>query len=796
MLITPRWKKVISDLWGNKVRTLLVVMSIAVGIFAVGVVSGTYQILQKDVNADYLSANPHRAVIYCQLFDDDLLAALRRTPGVAQVEGSTSITAQIADRTGKLLPAQISGIPALSELQIDQLRLESGAADLGDREIYLERSSYKGMGVNIGDMVKITLADGRVRDLQIAGVVHDVTGDPFMFSNSVSGFVNLSTIEWLGGSRLYNSVLLTTAERGSDEAHVREVASWVATKITKSGREVFITIVFHPGQHPIQQILDPLLALLGALGLMAVFLSVFLVVNTISAMMSQQIRQIGVMKAVGADMGQIVGMYLTLVLAFGIVALLLAVPLSAVAAYLFSSFIAQLMNVNLAAFRIPSQALTQQVLVGLCVPLIGALWPVLGGARLTVREAISNYGLSAGSRRGWFDQVLETVRGLPRPLLISLRNTFRRKGRLLLTLSTLTLGGAIFISVFNVRNSMYLALDKTFGYILSDVNVDFQRSYRMKRIEEAFVGVPGFVSAEGWGLSNAQAIRPDGETGDDIVIFAPPAGSSMIKPVMTSGRWLISGDENAIIIGNHFVKMRPEVKLGDEVNLRIEGHDFPFRIVGTYEMAGTVIPPIVYANFEYLARIRNEVGQVYSLRVVTEQHDFLHQQEAVDALKARFDQLGLAVAGIRTGTETINQQRAAVDIMIYLLLSMAVLIAVVGGLGLMGTMSMNVLERTREIGVMRSIGAVDLAIMQLVVVEGMFIGLISWALALLVTIPITYLLDTVVGISILNVPLAFVFSKEGTLIWVVVVLFLSMLASVVPAQNAVRLTVRDVLAYE
>jgi putative ABC transport system permease protein len=421
---------------------------------------------------------------------------------------------------------------------------------------------------------------------------------------------------------------------------------------------------------------------------------------------------------------------------------------------------------------------------------------VLNGARMTVREAISNYGFTTGGSRSFLDAILENVRGLPRPLLISLRNTFRRKGRLALTLFTLILGGAIFIGVYSVRDGLYQAIDKTFGYIQSDVNVEFGRSYRLERINAAVEDVPGIVSIEGWSQSIAQALRPDGVTGDDIILYAPPAKSTLIDPVMTAGRWLTPADENAIVVGNHFVKLRPEVGVGDVVRLRIEGKDYPFTVVGIYQMAGTVVYPIVYVNFEPLARIRNEAGQIYSLRVVTDSHDFARQQEVAKAMEMRFNYDDFVVGSIITGSETIQQQRVTIDVLVYLLLFMAVLIAVVGGLGLMGTMSMNVLERTREIGIMRSIGAVDLAIMQLVIVEGMVIGLISWAFGALLSIPIASGLNNIIGTSLLNVPMDYTFAVDGLITWAVVVVLLSAVACVIPARNAVRLTVRDVLAYE
>ena len=117
-------------------------------------------------------------------------------------------------------------------------------------------------------------------------------------------------------------------------------------------------------------------------------------------------------------------------------------------------------------------------------------------------------------------------------------------------------------------------------------------------------------------------------------------------------------------------------------------------------------------------------------------------------------------------------------------------------MGLTGTMGMNVLERTREIGVMRSIGAVDREIMRTVIVEGLVIGGISWLLGALLSFPITYLLSSIISSAIFQSQIAVHFTFTGFLIWLAVVLALSAVASILPARNAARLTIREVLAYE
>ena len=127
---------------------------------------------------------------------------------------------------------------------------------------------------------------------------------------------------------------------------------------------------------------------------------------------------------------------------------------------------------------------------------------------------------------------------------------------------------------------------------------------------------------------------------------------------------------------------------------------------------------------------------------------------------------------------------------------MAVLTAFVGSIGLTGTMSMNVLERTREIGVMRAIGAVDFMVMQSVIIEGLVIGLMTWVLAIGLSFPISTLLLTIVGETMMGSAMSLTFTPLGIVLWLVIVIVLSLVASIMPARNAARLTISEVLAYE
>ena len=158
--------------------------------------------------------------------------------------------------------------------------------------------------------------------------------------------------------------------------------------------------------------------------------------------------------------------------------------------------------------------------------------------------------------------------------------------------------------------------------------------------------------------------------------------------------------------------------------------------------------------------------------------------------------LGFKVRIAEAGRASLDTAVESLDTLVVFLLIMAVLTAIVGSMGLTGTMGMNVLERTREIGIMRAIGADDRAVMRTVIAEGIFIGTISFGLAVILSIPFTYLLSTIVSLAVFQTPITVVFTYAGYAIWLGLVLVLSALASILPARNAARLTIREVLAYE
>ena len=795
-MLSPRWRKVLGDLWSNKTRTVLVVLSIAVGVFAVGMIAGSQVMLAHDMSAANDASNPFSASINTdQTFDDELVQAIRRMPGVDDAEGLSTPVFQVSAGPGVWKNTRFKVIPDFKNLRIGTIKPLSGAWPPPKKELLLERSSLSYLNTHVGSTVLVDLPDGTKRQMRVAGAVYDVAWASQLFSFGAA-YITSDTARWLGQSGEFSELRITVDGDRHDIAHIKQVVSQVRDKIERSGRTVgSVNIPSPPGKHWADEILQAIMLIMSVLGAISLLMSGFLVVNTISALLTQQTRHIGVMKSIGARSRDIVGMYLMTVFIFGVLALLVAIPLGALGAQVLVNVFAGLMNFDPLGGGVPPHVLGLEVAAGLMVPLLAALWPVSAGTRVTVREAISGYGLGKGRYgRSRLDRLIGRIRFLSRPLLLALRNTFRRKGRLALTLSTLVLGGAMVIGVLSVRASLLKTLDDYFLIYNYDIGVYMARPTRVVAIENAARHVPGVVAVESWGQASGRRVLADRTKTPGITMTGMPKQTRLFEPKILAGRWLLPADENAVVIAADLLKTEPDLKLGGDLVLDINGHETSWRIVGIAQ--ALLVGRQVYTDYDYLARITNSVGRSGVVRVVAQQHDGAFEAQVAKDLRERFKQAGLQVSG----TQTIGEIRKGVEfqfnIIVAMLLVMAVLLAFVGGLGLMGTMSINVLERTREIGVMRAIGASNGAILRIVLVEGVMIGVVSWLIGFVLAFPFSMLLSSVVGQAFVRSELNFTFSLTGALLWLGVVTALAALASFLPAWNASRVTVRDVLAYE
>ena len=804
--LSPRWRKVWADLWGNKLRTVLVVLSISVGVFAVGMVYSSYLMFERDLANSWASASPASASIYADPFDEELVQSVRSLRGVQEAEGRRNVDLRVRAAGGEWRQMLLTAIPDYNRQKVNVLRAQSGAWPPGDGDVLLERSSLADLGVSQGGEIVVETPKGRKRSLKVTGVVYDPSQIPSLFSGRSYGYISMNTLEKLDEPRRLDQVSFVVKPavlKGKDTAPIEAVGRQAWNKLEQGNTTVFWLQVYKPGEHPMQPAINAMILLLAVLGVLSLLLGTFLLVNTVSSILAQQMRQIGIMKAIGAQRDQILQMYLVLVGAYGVLSLIVAAPLGALAASAVTSFVAGVFNFNSGGLELPPRVLLLEASVALLVPLVAAIWPVWRGTGVTVREAVSDYGISDLQAKGrvdrWLDRILAKLKKLPRPVLLSLRNTFRRKGRLALTLLTLTTAGTVFIAVFSVRASLYSTLDQALDYFRYDVSIGFVENYRASRIEQEVMRVPGVKAAEAWGFTSGRVLRDERkeseeEASKNVFILAPPADTKMIKPSLVDGRWLVKEDESALVVNTEVVKDNPQLKVGSPAVVKVGTRKLRFTVVGIAQ--STLTGPLVYAPYDWLTGAVQEAGRARSVQVIANSADPKEQTALGRSLEEHMKKNSLRVSNVDVTWELKQRSRFQFDILITFLLIMAVLLAVVGALGLMGAMGINVLERTREIGIMRAIGASSLDIAKVFVVEALCIGIVSWLAGVILALPVAALLSYQVGVLFLQSPLAFTFSFWGVGIWLALSTFLSVLASLMPARNAARLSVRDVLSYE
>jgi len=802
-MLRARWYKVINDLFGNKTRTLLIVLSMSVGLFALGIILSARTILSDGLAESFAAINPSSGTVRtAELFEEEFIESVRSMKDVQEVDARRNISARVQIKTGEWKNITIFVVADYDDIRVNKVAPQSGAWPPPEHEILIERAALSVIDSQVDDVILIRFPNDVEREVRIAGMAYDPAQLPAQIDGSPYGYITFDTLEWFGEPYGFNE-LHVIATHPEDKDWAQQVVNRVKDKAEKSGYTIPLSMTAEPGQLPMNDVLQGILLLMGLLGVLSLFLSIFLVVNTVSALLTQQKRQIGVMKAVGGSTIQILGMYLVMVLAYGVMALLIAIPLGVQGAQALSSTLAAFFNFEIHSMEVPPQTFLIQIAVGLILPVLASLIPFLSSLRVSASEAMSSYTMGKGRfGKSWIDRLLSGVnlwfmRNLTiRSILLSVRNTFRNKGRLTLTLITLTLGSATFISVFNVRASLSSTVDDMIKWFNCDMMLTLDRTYRADKIQLEALNAPGVTQTDVWIQLPARRVRPDDSETGMIYMFAPtirPEGL-IRSPAIAEGRWLLPSDENAIVVPSAFLLDEPDLKLGGDIVLKIYGKEHTFKIVGTY--VGMAFAPMIYGNYDYITRLTNRVGEADALMVSMQSHDPAYVDAATGVLEEHFESVGVRISMVATINNERAEAEASFDVIVALLLVMAILLALVGGLGLMGTMSINVLERTREIGVLRAIGAPNRGVASVFILEGVVIGLLSWLMGAGLAVPMSQGLNQALGQVVMGTPLTYSYSMPGLWLWLVIVVLLSVLASFIPARNASRLTVREVLAYE
>ncbi len=776
------------DLWVHKARTLLVVFAIAIGIIGAGSVLNTWAMLRRVTRDGFMATNPASATIRTEAIDAVLLARVSAVPGIAAAAARRTVIGSImAD--GGWRTAVLFSVADFSRVEIGTLKVESGIWPPRDGTITLERSSVEFAAISVGESTAVQFGTAPPVPLSVTGITRDAGLAPGWMEHVVYGFVTPATLARLGAPATFDQLQIVVTDRSLGREAVRRIAFEVKAVVEATGRTVADVDVPEPGRHIHAGQIDSLLYTQGAFGLLSLLLSCFLVVNLITGMLAGQVREIGIMKTIGARPGQLAWMYLGLAMVLGVVASVVAVPTAAIIGRWYAQFTADLLNFDTTGLAIPVWAIALQLMIGALLPVVAAAIPVSRGCRISVSEALRDFGIDGGgSAPGWIQRRFS---GLSRPLLLSLRNAFRRRQRMALTLVTLATGGAVYLGSLNLRASIERAVGVLFSATPYDLAIRFSKSHPADSIETTVAQVAGVKQVEAWGGLRAALARPNGTLGNSFPVTAAPFGSALTRDSILAGRSFEAADSNAIVVNRRLLKEEPGLAVGTAVTLIVGGRRTEWMVVGVVESGPT---PVAQTTRQALARIGGLDGLDRTVITVVS-HEPGAEGETSRRLREALETRGFEVAAIQLISESRRSMEDHLLMVADFLKVMSQLMIVVGGLGLASTMSLSVLERTREIGVLRAIGARPGAILTLVQVEGLVIALASRVVAVPLSVPMSVILGRAFSRIMIPVPVSYVPELAGVGQWLAVVIGVSVAASAWPALRALRITTAAALSF-
>lgn len=812
-----RERKILRDIWSRKARTLLVAISIFIGVFGTVTLFTMGDLLVRQLEADldqdalamiraYLAVPPGTSPD-----NNAVLAALRDLPGVTAVEG------QAAYPLYWKLPGderyQTSFVFGYSEpyeqLQLEPPRLEEGRFPQpgeGQRELVVERRFAEKHDLAIGDQIMVRAlgavnGDAQATDQEETWTIVGTVFHPYGYQTFTivlpedSLYATYEDAQHLAGFDGFSSLYVRyesyeLADQQSDRFNA-------AIAQTRAYIPVF-TYKEDPAENSLIGFAQTTGNVMSSLALIALAVSGFLVFNVLNAIVTEQRQQIGVMKSLGATRADNFMIYSGMALVYGIVGVVFGVALGIPGGYVAAQGLAQSANTTIQEFGTSTRAIVLGIIVGLAVPVLASLLPVFNGTRVTIIEALTDLGISAEFGRG---PLARLIKRLPIPITIrqGISNVLRKKGRMLLTVVTLTLAAGAFMGIYAV----FASVDEVLNGFFNTYNFHFA----VQPMEEDALPDVEAVLAEQYsdlipvGPYISIAIEIDGFDKEFNPAAGPPAlfangydpATNAFDLDYVDGEGLDTHPDGVVLARTTAEYLDKGV--GDVITVSAGGSSKEYPIVGivAFPYDG------VWFDWRALSELGGFVdsnGNPVQTGVILRMPDSDLTASEVDDVTEQINEsllaqgIGATFSNIELFKETISNAVATFRMLFNFT---AALIALVGAVGLLSTLSMSVYERQKEIGVMRSIGAGSLPIVTQFLTEGVVVGVLAW----LIGLPLSLLLNEGLIASLqLGDEYKLGYPPEAAVLGLVGMLAITTIASIWPSIGAARKTVSDILRYQ
>ncbi len=775
-------RKAYRDLITRRVRTALTLLGVIVGVAGLVAIVTTVQGFAYAQASTFASGERADLAIYLYNAPASLDRVIARIEGVALADlrfnhygrGRLGEQATLDD-------LHFMGLRDFELQRTDQLALITGNWP-SSNEALIEPAAASQYGLEIGDTLFYRDFNNRERPLRLSGIARlpsalsaDITGIPLVF-------VPDSVVQDMLDVPGYNELLV----RFESDVARPEVGDDILAALQKrqipKGRLRFRDANNFAGKRE----LDALFTALYLFSGLGILLSGFIVANTLAALVTESIREIGILKSLGATRWQVLGSFLLAAGLYGMAGTVIGLVSGTFLGFGLLQVLGRVASLT-PSFRIEPLALLLGSIVGLIITLLGGALPAWQASGITAKEALESRGVARNFGRSRLDRFVQHIALLPPLPAMGLRNLVRRKARSGVTLLVVALAVGALLAAQATDYSVAGAINDIFNTYQSDAYLRFGE-FAPKNETGTLRRIAGVTDAEAWLMRSCSAEY------SKTRCWAMPANTTFYEPTLVAGKWLDPQDPLGVVISDDLA-ITEELALNDQFSLRYREAE---RLV---TVRGIVVDNAIFLGSDIQSKVfvahttfANLVGEkdAVDLFALTLEPDTMAEQQAI------LNEIDRKLANLRPSSTLalteFENSRQQTNILTAALRGMVFLVALVGAMGLINTLALNVLERRREIGVLRSLGTDNRQLIFLFLAEGLGLGVLGWLLGLVLGWGMGYLFVNALSSTLFAFPYRFSPILIGSSFLFALVLSLS--ASVAPALGAANIPTIEAIRYE
>ncbi len=790
-------KKALRDLAKKKARTIFTVLTIALGVMSVSLFA--VDPMANSVMADQVEKeNLHNLVIR---FENTELgpSELSDLSCIKNVEGLSAFKLYFTKFYSgeRKEDALFVGIPDPTDQNVDKIRLGRGSwpssGQVLTEGVNSQLGTYDG---DAGDELRALDANGIERTLSISGVGRSLAHGKTLYD--AEGYAvfygTMAVISQMSNSTGYNYLAFTLRDM-SDDAVDRTIEDIRSYLTNNTGVVAFSTLpeIRQEGEYPGFGFLDMFLTIMYILTILAIAASMVLISNTMNTVVMEQRREIAMLKAVGATKVRIFGAYMTSALVMAVIGSFIGAFLGILVSFGLLSYFGGLMGFT-AAFSVHLPTVLISIALGTVFVIVASVPALLKAMWVPVREGMEDKGI-ASNYGGPIDRLLMSPPILPRTVKMGIRNAAKRKGRSLSSVVQIAIAVAVFTGLIAFGRSLGQELSRTIDNMDYDIDVVAQ-SGGASDLNHTFIHEVSMVQ----GIDVAEPYVETMFELEDMTVYSRGyLSDTQVKRIdltLEKGRWFdgteYGAKDRVAVLGKQLATLMG-IGLGEELEIRTATGTETLKVIGIdsdFYYAGRIIY-LPMSTVQDMLLMNDTVTGMY-LKTSSSDHGEIDRisVEAEDLLLSKGCPVKTDVF-YKDKETTLNQNQGIVDAITYV----SGMIVIISMVGLVSNITLNILDRTKEIGILRCIGGVSLSIRTIFTTEAVFLSIIGWALG----IPFGYIIARFVSfmlVQMLDWEISIVFPVGMVLMSLALVIAASVLIAQLPILRATRMRPGDALRYE